>query len=126
MAKENLEHNNSEKKFYNYFPGSGLVQDEISEVFEQNVDEYEKEKFNNLKNKLQDLVELMDKIEKKFKKADDLWIHIFRDINIDEIYNEWFKGIEEQKISYYELHQKLFTLNKTLDEAIEAYNNKDL
>ena len=125
MANEKLDENSFKKRQY-LFSKWKLYNDELGSILmAPKMDEYEMEKFNQMRSKLLNLVELMDGIKEKLDKLYNLWVEFNdKEFFFDDIYNKWFKGIEEQKISYYDLHEKLFTLYKTLDKAIEEYNNK--
>ena len=119
--------NSSEKKRQFIFHDWKLYKDEIwSLLMGKSMDEYETEKFDKMKSKLLWLVELMDSIKEKLEKLDNLWVEFLdKDFSFDEIYNKWFKWVERQNVSYYDLHNKLYSLDQKLDQALEAYNNSD-
>lgn len=119
--------NSSEKKRQFIFHDWKLYKDEIwSLLMGKSMDEYETEKFDKMKSKLLWLVELMDNIKEKLEKLDSLWVEFLdKDFSFGEIYNKWFKWVERQNVSYYDLHNKLYSLDQKLDQALEAYNNSD-
>ena len=119
--------NSSEKKRQFIFHDWKLYKDEIwSLLMGKSMDEYETEKFDKMKSKLLWLVELMDNIKEKLEKLNSLWVEFLdKDFSFSEIYNKWFKWVERQNVSYYDLHNKLDSLDQKLDQALEAYNNSD-
>ncbi len=53
---------------------------------------WEWDKFDLIKEKLEELIKTMNDIEEYVEKANKLWIGVKKDFTFDDIYSAWFKG----------------------------------
>lgn len=119
MTKENLRQNDAEKN-YSFTFENGSLKSALALALKPRMDEYETGKFNSLRGKFTWLVELMDRINEKFKKIDDFWIYLFDSVKFEKLNREFGLG----EISYSELHGELISLDHLLDKVIDEYNKK--
>ena len=80
---------------------------------------YEKEKFNSMRNKLNFLIKTMDIIRENSSKADALWILVTRDFSFFDTYRDcWFRHTGK-KINFNDLSDRFLSHSYKLQSAIE-------
>ena len=86
---------------------------------ESNLDWNEKIRLERIKRYFENLINLIDIVEKRIKIADELWIYVGKEFKFDDVYMKLFKSPD--KFNYTEISDNLEKYIKDLDEAIWKY-----
>ena len=97
---------------------------QLSDVFKEKkrlnkMGDYEKEKFESMRDKFVSLIKIMDDIEENSSKADALRIKVDRDSPFFEIYEACWFGDTGKKINFNDLWDKLLSHSYKLQSAIK-------
>ena len=83
-----------------------------------NMDDYEKEKFDSMRKKLARLIETMDIIWEFVSKADELWIYVEKDFEFDRIYRTWWFDGTNWEADFKDLYDKFMWYSYKLQKAV--------
>ena len=118
----------AEKRKFTYIDWKLIKERELALALEPFMDESETERFNRVKKDLLLLVEHMDQIKEKLEKLYSLWVDVtqlkVKFFSFGRIQLDWFTGTESDNITYYDLKNKLRSLDHEIDKILEAYNNR--
>ena len=103
-----------------------LIKDELTRTLDPYMDDFQTHEFDRVKWDLLNLVKHMDKIKEKLEKLYSLWIDV-TDLKVKfdtfgKIHDEWFRWTERDKITYYDLSNRLRSLDHEIDKILEEYN----
>ena len=116
----------AEKRKFTYLDWKLIKHKELALALNPFMNEFETHEFNRVKWDLLNLVKHMDKIKEKLEKLYSLWIDVeelkIKFFSFGTIHDEWFRWTERDNITYYDLENKLQSLDNEIDKILEEYN----